>query len=288
LASKPDEQKKTSRKKLRPVDIVVIALCISGAAVSLNLFRIDLFTTVRNLNAVPLGVISFKYNTAQRRISSRVLWDRLRTESPIYDGDIIRTASLSEAIVRFSGGREINLNENTLIQIRMQGGNAEIELSGGNLSLSAGTADTGSIILNVGGSRVEAGAGTALSAGAGGAGEMVLQVAEGSAVLSGSDRNRRTAEAGTAVSLSGTAQDKPSVLLTAPRPNAQFLTPLEGALAVNFSWNRVNLPAAEVLQLEISENRNFTKIRQTISAAGTGTRVELPHGAWQWRIRRET
>ncbi|MDR2700995.1 MAG: hypothetical protein LBB72_01025 [Spirochaetaceae bacterium] len=289
MESKPANQIKSPQKPLRPVDIVVIVLCLAGVIVSLNLFRIDLYATVRNLNAVPLGIISFKYNTAQRRLGNRVLWDRLRQESPIYNGDIIRTANLSEATVRFSGGREINLSENTLIQIRMHGDNAEIDLSNGCIGLSAGSADAkGGVILNVGDNRVEAGAGTALSAGAGGGGEMVLQVAEGSAVLSGSGKDRRTAQAGTAVSLSNADQNKPSVLVTSPLSNAQFLTQREDALTVRFSWDRVNLPAAEALWLEIANNRNFTRIHQTVSAAGSGARAELPPGTWYWRIRRDT
>jgi hypothetical protein len=116
----------------------------------------------------------------------------------------------------------------------------------------------------------------------------VLQVAEGSAVLSGSGKERRTAEAGTAVSLSDTDQNKPSVLVTSPLPNAQFLNQRDDALTVRFSWDRVNLPAAETLLLEIAENRSFTRIQQTISAAGTGARAELPQGTWHWRIRRDT
>jgi len=289
LDSKPANQTELSKNKLRPGDIVVIILCLAGAVISLNLFRIDLYATVRN-NAVPLGSISFKFNTAQRRLSNRVLWDRLRQESPIYNGDIIRTASLSEVTVRFNGGREINLSENTLIQIRMQGDNAEIDLSDGCIGLSAGSADDkGGVILNVGNNRVEAGAGTALSAGASGGGQMVLQVAEGSAVLSDSGKKRRIAQAGTAVSLNNEDQNnKPLVLVTSPLPNAQFLTAREDALTVKFSWDKVNLPAAEALQLEIAENRSFTRIHQTVSAAGTSARAELPPGTWQWRIKRKT
>jgi len=289
LENKSDKPIKLPQKTLRPADIVVIILCFAGAAVSLNLFRNDLYATVRNLNAVPLGEVTFKHNTAQRRLSNRVLWDRLRQESPIYNGDIIRTASLSEAIVRFNNGREINLGENTLIQIKMQGDNAEIDLSGGSIGLSAGSADDkGGIVLNVGDNRVEAGAGTALSAGASGGGQMVLQVAEGSAVVSGSGKDRRTAQAGTAVSLSSTDQTKPSVLVSSPLPNAQLLTQLEEPLTVQFSWERVNLAASDALSLEVAENRNFTKIRQTISASGSRARAGIPPGTWYWRIKRDT
>jgi hypothetical protein len=291
LDSKTTNSKKSSKNKLRPVDIIVIILCFAGTAVSLNLFRLDLYATVRNLNAVPLGVVGFKYNTAQRRLGNRVLWDRLRQDSPIYNGDIIRTANLSEAIVYLTEGREISLGENTLIQIRMRGGNAEIDLSDGYIGLSTGSVDTkGGVILNVGGSRVEAGAGTELSisADAGSGRGLVLQVAKGSAVLSGSEGRRQTATAGTAVFLDGTGAGKSAVLVSAPLSNAQFFTPQQEVLPVSFSWNKVNLPASETLQLEIAENRSFTRTYQTISAAGTNARAELPPGTWQWRIRRET
>jgi len=297
LAAKKENQNKSSRSPLRKADIVVIVLCLVGTLASLGLFWRDLFQTVRNRDADPLGTISFKYNTAQRRLEDRVLWDRLRQDSTIYNGDIIRTADLSEATIRFGGGRELNLTENTLIRIRMRAGDTEIDLSGGEVSLGAGSAGAGgvgdNIILSMGDSRVEAGADTVLSASSDGKG-LAIQVAEGNAVYSGSGGQRRTVAAGTAVSLtktaagSSTVSDKPAAIVGAPVPNAQFFTQRQGPLAVNFTWKKTNIPASEALLLEVAENRTFTRSYQSISAIRNSARVELSPGTWYWRIKRTT
>jgi len=293
LATITDKQNKASKNKLRTVDIVVIILCLTGTIVSLNLFWMDLFQTVRNRNAVPLGLISFKYNTAQRRLSDRVLWDRLRRQSPVYNGDTIRTADLSEATIRFAGGREINLTENTLIRITMRDGMTEIDLSDGELSLGAGSTgvdgDTaGNIILSVGDKRVEAGADAVLSAAAGKDG-VAFQVAEGNAVYSDSGGQRRTVAAGTAAFLGSGGEDRtvPSALVTSPRLNARYLNRRQESIPVTFTWTRSNLSAAEVLHLEIAEDRNFSRIRQTIYVSVNTAQVQLPPGTWYWRIKRE-
>jgi len=349
LAAKKEKQNKSSRPPLRTADIVVIVLCFVGTLTSLGLFWRDLFQTVQNRNALPLGIISFKYNTAQRRLTDRVLWDRLRQESPVYDGDIIRTADLSEATIRFGGGREINLTENTLIRIRMRAGDTEIDLTDGEVNLGASLKDertdderaadvkaadgkiaggktvdvkttggkttggksndgkTGGkaggkatdksagdkIVLNVGDKRVEAGSDAVLSASAREK-ELAVQVAQGNAIFSGSGGQRRTVTAGTAVTVkttgteSNAVSDKPAVIVSSPWSNAQFLAQRQGPLPITFTWKKINIPASEALQLEVSETRSFTQIYQSVSAAGSNARAELPPGAWFWRIKRST
>lgn len=234
-------------------------------------------------------MISFKFNTAQRRLADRVLWDRLRRESPIYSGDVIRTANLSEATIRFSGGREMSLTENTLIRIRMRDGSTEVDLSGGELNLSAGT-DADNIVLSMGDEKVEAGSDTVLNAVAGKKGNAV-QVASGKAVFAPSKGKgqRQTVTAGTAVSLGNdTKVSGPSVVVTKPLPNARFLVQGKEPLPVAFSWNRVNLSATEPLRLEISQSRYFKQIEKSIPVSGSSATAQLTPETWYWRIRQET
>jgi len=83
-------------KRLRLADIIIVILCLSITVCSVNLFRNDLYQTIRLQNVQPVGTITIKNNIVQRRIADRVLWDRLRVTSPVYLGDIIRVAELSE------------------------------------------------------------------------------------------------------------------------------------------------------------------------------------------------
>jgi hypothetical protein len=111
------ENEKKSGGKFRFVDLLVILLCLTGAGFSINLFWNDLFQTINAQNKTPIGTVSIKRNIVQRRISDRVLWDRLIKESPVYSNDIIRVGDNSEAGVH-AGGHDIVLNENTLVRLR--------------------------------------------------------------------------------------------------------------------------------------------------------------------------
>ena len=276
------------RRHVRPRDVAVIGVCLAGALISLNLFRVDLFQSMSSQTARPVGTITFKYNTAQRRLADRVLWDRLSEESSVYNGDLIRTSEMSEASIHIPGKPKIALNENTLIQIRVIGDKeTEIDLSEGRLSLAPGGGEGASgngLVINAGGSRLEASPDAVLSAAAGEEG-LVVQVAEGNAVLAGAD-GRREAAAGTIISLdaAGVEQPKPVAVVYAPRPNARFLNAREEALRVVFFWNRINLSDSDALRLEIAADRNFSRIREQLETSGSTAQLDFSPGTWYWRL----
>ncbi|GHV69336.1 hypothetical protein AGMMS49928_11220 [Spirochaetia bacterium] len=262
----------------RVLDAVVILFCLAGTAVSLNLFRLDMFQTLQMQNLVPIGTISFKYKTAQRRLSDRVLWDQLQQESPVYAGDTIRTAGLSEAVIHFPGGSKVDLDENTLIQIQTSGGRTRIDLEDGFLSLAAGS---GGLMIGSGGTVVEAVPDAVLSAGTGESG-LTLRVNEGSVRLTDTEGISREESAGAVISPA--SQVEPAAVVFAPRPNARFLNPRQEPLDLAFSWNRLNLAPEEPLKLEIAEDRRFNRIVQTFESRETAAQIALPSGLWYWRL----
>ncbi|MCL2444449.1 MAG: hypothetical protein FWD13_13440, partial [Treponema sp.] len=81
------------------LDVFVILFCFLGFAVCIFLFQRDLYATFHSLSIPPAGNVTVKYNTVQRRVNDRVIWDRLFAESPVYSGDLIRIAKLSGAIL---------------------------------------------------------------------------------------------------------------------------------------------------------------------------------------------
>ncbi|GHV84711.1 hypothetical protein AGMMS50230_03190 [Spirochaetia bacterium] len=280
--------KKDSRLALRPRDYVVIILCLTGTAISLNLFRLDLYRTLLSQNAVQVGTITFKRHTAQRRMEDRVIWDRLRQKSPLYNGDLIRTAEQSLAVIHLPVStpgktRDIDLEENTLIQIRINAqGETEINLANGSLNVAAG--GSGDVVINVQGSRIRANSSTALGASAG-AGGIVVQVAQGSALFSGPSGSREI-PSGAVIALNnnGTERTEPAVLVYNPRPDAHIFNSQSSPTPASFSWNRINLD--EELIIEIAQDRNFTRINQSIAARESSALAELPPGTWYWRINR--
>ena len=275
---------KNTGKKRWFLDIFVVFFCLAGAAVSLNLFRIDLFQTIASHNQEPVGTVTIRNNNVQRRLSDRVLWGRLLAESPVYLGDLIRVAELSSATLHIADNN-IDLNENTLIRIlgsADSAGNIMLDLSSGSLNLFSGV--SGGIELNLTGSRVTANPGTLLSAAAGESG-MSVQVNEGSVEITADDGQSLTLDTGEMLALdaNGIERVEPAAVVTQPRPNARLLNNTGEPLAVRFSWITIDIEAGQSLLLEIAEDRNFSRIARRIEGASAAA-ANLNVGIWYWRL----
>jgi hypothetical protein len=279
------KRKKDSEERFRITDLLIILLCLSGAVFFVNLFRLDLFSTLDSKNEKPVGTIIVKNNIVQRRMANRVLWDRLTTDSPAYMGDLIRTADISSATLDIENN-SLDLGEKTLIRIQrsLDGeGLIRVDLDEGNLGLSA-SADGGGLILNLMGRQVEAAPGTVLNATAGKDG-IVVQVTGGTATFI-EDGNRREIVSGSMIALDaeGTERREKAVVVLQPRPNARYLKDKPEPLHVSFAWNRINFDPGEPLRLEIAGDRNFNRIVKVIDNLDSATAASLDTGTWYWRL----
>jgi hypothetical protein len=141
-------------RRFRLADFLVILLCLSGAVFSVIMFRLDL-KNLDSRNGSPVGTIIIGNNVVQRRMANRVLWDRLTVDSPLYAGDLIRTADLSDATL-YIERNSIELNEKTVIRIQRSPEDEDsiiIYLDEGNLVITT-VAGGGNMVLNLMGSQV--------------------------------------------------------------------------------------------------------------------------------------
>jgi len=177
-------------------DFIVIIFCLTIVVFFINLFRLDLFQTINLQNVEPVGTITIKNNTVQRRIADRVLWDRLIIESPVYLGDIIRVAEMSSAILNIEG-QQLDIGENTLIRIQLapNGEGLQIQLSEGSIgiivteeSVNQGFAP---LQVNMNGSIIKPTAGASITASASDTGTSI-QVNEGIVLFTSADDNTST------------------------------------------------------------------------------------------------
>jgi hypothetical protein len=270
------------------VDVFVILFCLAGAAYCQYLFWIDLNGTMTRLTDTPVGIITFKNRVAQRRFWDRVLWERLKNSSPVYNGDLIRTEEMSDATITFTNGAVIDLNETSLIQISTANGEFRVDFSGGNISVNtagAGKAAPG-LIVSSGNNRLDLNSGSVLSVNASSGEPLNMTVLEGNAVLSTAGGATQEIEAGNALSVTGDGrtETKPQVVMRSPLPNARLLNPHTTPLAVTFSWNTVNFTSDESLVLEVAEDRGFTRTIHSFTGAGAATTAaNLPEGTFWWR-----
>jgi hypothetical protein len=269
------------KSKVSLSGILLYIFCVAGILFSLNLFRLDLFQTLTRQTEEPIGTITFKYKAAQRRFGDRVLWDRLQKESPVYNGDFIRTADLSEATVTFEEGKAvISLPENSLIQLHNASGGIRVDINEGEVGASA---EESALVLASGDSLVTLEVGGVIKAGLEG-GDLTLRVMEGAAAFSGAG-GAGTVSAGETVALN---EDGPRLVREAaalyPRIQARFLNPQPGKYVVPFRWNRVNLPPEEIIRLEVAEDRAFSRIVLRGDFAGDTASGEFDPGSYFWRV----
>ena len=130
-------KKKRSTRLINAGDILITILCLIGMAISLYLFWDDLNVTLAKQDEAPIAVVYFKQNTVQRRLVDRNLWERVQTSALVYEGDRIRTSEMSEAVTVFADGTEIEIHENTLIQIYTQKEKAAVDFISGAITATA-------------------------------------------------------------------------------------------------------------------------------------------------------
>ena len=131
-------KKRNTRLKASLADILIFVLCSLGAAAALGLYYKDINSFSLKNNETAVAKIYFKKNVVQRKFIDNDIWERVNQESPIYNGDKIRTSSDSEIHAQFEKtGTKIQLKENSLIQIFSNKKEKAIDFLSGEILLAS-------------------------------------------------------------------------------------------------------------------------------------------------------
>ena len=288
---------------------ITIFVCLIGATTNSWLFYTSFFRALTKQNEQPIATITFKYKTAQRKFLDRVVWDRLRQNSPVYNGDTIHTAALSEATIWFNDGNVMDLMENTMAQVFLtEDMSAAVELEDGYATVDSSDSENG-LTLSSNGVQVAVKSGTSLSAGsvsqadttgAGGTGAggaaadgkkaakgLSVQVLKGSASVQNADGTSTAIAQGQELNMStadGSANviaSRPTLTVLSPARNEKILYHTQGATNVHFSWNN----AAESTILQISQDKDFNDVLYRLSSDGLNeTDIKLEAGTYFWKL----
>jgi len=277
----PGQKPYKNNKSFRPVDLIIIFLCIVGACFSGAAFWREYNNTLERLNEEPVGTIIFQRRVAQRRFIDRNMWDRLQLASFVYNGDTIRTIEQSEAIVIFDDAiTHLNLNENTMIQIffHSQRG-TQVEFFEGNLEVLS---ETGYVVVTSGTSTIVIEGQAMMDKNEDG---FVMSVSEGQATFDGIE-----IEAGNVIVLDshGEISTNPIISMTSFGPFASFLGRPGEAVPVVFSWNSFFFTPDTYVIVEIAADRRFNRLVETreityIHGGPSSISVSLEHGIYWWR-----
>ena len=272
-----------------------ILVCVFGAVANSFLFYKNFFRALTKLNEEPIATITFKYKTAQRKFLDRVVWDRLRQNSPVYNGDTIHTSSLSEATIWFSDGNIMDLSENTMAQVFLSEDKAlRAELSGGSAVLDSSGAQEGMMLSSNGISvRLEKGSSLSAKSSSDDSSEqknLSLQVMSGSASV---QKNEKGAEKtfsvahGDSIVFAETGDFKnPAVKMLEPSQNAKILYHSDGSKKVDFKWKTENSDSEKISTLLLlSYDKNFKDIAyRFFSEKQSVAAFELKPGTYYWKL----
>lgn len=309
-------KKKTKSKSKNSLLLFLFAMLISfsGAAFNSVLFYGSFFRSLTKMNEEPIATITFKYKVAQRKFLERVVWDRLRNNSPVYNGDTIHTSKLSEATIWFTDGNVMELSEDTMAQVFLsQDKTLRAELAGGFAVVDSSDAERG-ITLSSGGTETIISAGSSVSAKAppiksifafvdkskekakSGKGQttasaegqensaLALQVITGNATVRSSGREEVAVAAGESLVVGNADDVQPAFVVETPLANTKILYHTDGEAEIPFKWNIANASDAATVRLSVSPTRDFTELTaaETVRNAAKTT-LKLAPGNYFWK-----
>lgn len=261
---------------------IAVVICLIGAGTSYYLFHSNFFRALSKLDETPIATITFKYKTAQRKFLDRVVWDRLRQNSPVYNGDTIHTAELSEATVWFDDGTTLDLAENTMAQVFLHDdGQLAAQLDSGSASVDSSESGSG-LTLTSSNVTVSVKAGSKLSAQNIQGQSVKLAVEKGNAVLNDGENLKE----GSSLSVAEDGEKTlPLFTVHAPLQNQKILHYSQDPCPVDFKWEISSNDQNPNMTLLISTDREFKNIVQSIDASGLDSlAVNLEKGNYYWQL----
>lgn len=262
-------------------DIIVVTLSLLVLLISLFLFAKNLNKTFVRNDKTPIATVTFKYKTVQRKFIDRAVWDRPQQNSPVYNGDTIRTAPDAEATLHFVDRNVVELGSNTMIQVFVNNEEAQINLDSGLLSVETG--DAAQMLINSQGSTAKIAKGSVLRADKSSTDALQFIVEKGEAAVT-SEKNNGTAEILTEGAVMQEGAERPLVTIS-PGKSAKILDQSGGAgTDVLFKWHN-GFPAGQKLVLETSPYSKFTENTETFTVTDlTEYTVSNKTKPFYWRL----
>ena len=262
--------------------ILAVFICVLGAVINSVLFYKGFFKALTKLDEKPIATITFKYKTANRKFLERVVWDRLRQNSPVYNGDTIHTESLSEATIYFIDGNVMSLTENTMAQVFLsEDDKLALELTDGFATVDSSESSGGAVISQNGVSiNLQKGATVAANSDDG----FSLQVLKGNASYTASDGSVTSLTEGKGVSVNSEGVKKATVYISSPLPQSKVVAFNSDVERVSFKWN-IDGNNFDKVSLNFYSDNHYSIVENSIDVTGKNEiEVELDTGKYFYAI----
>ncbi len=236
-------------------------------------------------DAEPIGTITFKRKIAQRKYAEQVIWEEIEQQSMIYNYDTIRTADLSDAVIKLKDGTEISISENSMILLAMTENRLDIDFTRGSIAAKRDNIE-GDSQLNIrsGDTTVSLGKSDVKLSGSEGE-DLNLTVNKGNAKIKSGDIEKDVSE-NQKVVVSKESNDLTvftfPIKLKTPAVESYIVTTSQKE-NVLFSWEP--LEPFQQGRLEVADSESFVKKIITGKIAGESMSYQVPPGTHFWRVR---
>ncbi|HSA15210.1 MAG TPA: FecR family protein [Spirochaetota bacterium] len=272
--------------RLSRSDLLVVG-GISSVIITFSLlFYFDVTRKVDLSGSEVVGTLTFKRKIAQRKYSSQVVWEDVQQKTPVYNYDSIRTAELSEAVIKLKDGTEISLDENSMIFISLTDNEVGIDFTQGSIKASREDVSDKSLktlqIKSQGTTVSIDKSDVSLTQESGK--ELSLTVNKGNAVIdAGGEKQTLKQDQKIIASKDEVKVFELSIKLLKPEPRAYFTSPSANSKEnIPFGWEKVEGPFD--LNLEISSDALFEKGSIKRRVVGESQAIPLSEGNYYWRL----
>ncbi len=276
------------RKKIKfkslLLDIFMTAACLSIAGYFVYSFWKDLNTSAKRTDKEKIAIITFKNRIAQRKFDDRVVWERIDKATPLYNGDLVRTADLAEAVITFNDNSTIDLYENSMIQVYYsENEGIKISVDNGNLQVDSSINSKVALSLD-NGSVINAGGGTSLATQSSKNGIHSVDVKNGAATITSEKGESEALSAGQSASMQKSGEIKKNDLTVTSIPQEMSLLSLDGKeVAVTIEWQKADKNRPVVI--ETSYKKDFSVIEETKKVEDLNSSIlNVKSGVLYWRL----
>lgn len=261
-------------------EIHVGALSLLALVASLFLFWREGAADFGEGRKETVGNITFKYRTAQRKFSDRMIWQDVEQNFPIFNHDSVRTDELSEAVVTLTSGTKFELDPRSMIVINLKEEEELLELEEGSVRVQSNK----SVSLTSGKTTLKSANESSLfRITRDAAGENLVELAKGNLKWIDSNKEAGDVKEGEKAKIGNgiltPIQDEWKLI--EPEDNHRIF-PETGEARIGFRWK--SDPHSQVGLLEISLNRSFNPIILKKEFKGESSDANLPEGIYYWRL----
>ncbi|MBW0432369.1 hypothetical protein HGB47_01935 [Leptospira yasudae] len=264
------------RKEIQVGVLSLLALCVS-----LFLFWREGAADFGEGRKETVGNITFKYKTAQRKFSDRMIWQDVEQNFPIFNHDSVRTDELSEAVVTLTSGTKFELDPRSMIVINLKEEEELLELEEGSVRVQS----TRSVSLTSGKTVLKSTDKSSLFRVTrdGTSGDNLVELTKGTLKWIDSNQETKEIKEGEKARV-GNESLRPiqeEWTLFEPVDNHRIF-PETGEARILFRWKPV--PSIPNVVLEVSLNRSFHPLIFKKESKGDFADANLPEGIYYWRV----